>query len=356
MATIAWTVAGSIFLDVSVGLAFRLPQDANAPASPMQRYFDYGRSIEGKLRRLVGPSPAVEASIVKAGWLPQSCDVGSSIPSGKIGFDVYGMSFSNQIADQMEKLDSRVTATRFGGPAAPINHSFACFRRRIDSDRPRAPNQILGILASSIQRTVTIGGLSTSFEGPEPFSYPRYYLAGNDELREHNSFINSDDDLRDALENTKRWRAYIDDLSRYDLFYSRYLFDANVFDQSVLMRMIRRSWAQHLDGVRRKSLNLDAHFDRQSELAPLLRKLVITFSETAKAAGLHPVVLLIEDKGYGRMLSLALAPTLTDRNIDFVATSSIASPDDSANFVADGHFTLAVNETIARVTLKFIDK
>ena len=70
----------------------------------------------------------------------------------------------------------------FGGPAAPANHSYACFVRRVEAKRDRAPIQILAMLASSIPRMETISGLTTSFEGPEPFTYPRYSLAPDGRL------------------------------------------------------------------------------------------------------------------------------------------------------------------------------
>ena len=63
-------------MDVVVDFAFALRQIYGVQSS-LQRYFDYGRSIEGKLRRQVGSTPDQDAAIVKAGWL-NDCDVATS--------------------------------------------------------------------------------------------------------------------------------------------------------------------------------------------------------------------------------------------------------------------------------------
>ena len=177
-----WTIGALILFDAVVGLAFRQPSDPRQTSSSLQTYFDYGRSIEGKLRRLVGSTPEQDAPIVEAGWLASDCDIATPPPPGKLAFDIYGMSHSAQIAEQMLRLDSGLAGHSFGGPAAPASHSYACFVRRVEAKRDRAPIQILGILASQIPRMETISGLTTSFEGPMPFTYPRYSLAPDGRL------------------------------------------------------------------------------------------------------------------------------------------------------------------------------
>ena len=184
-------------MDAAVGFVFRAPA-APGRATTMQRYFDYGRSIEGKLRRYVGSSPDQDAEIMSAGWL-NDCDVPTMARPGKLMFDIYGMSFSNNIADRLEQLDPSLASQRFAGPAAPPNHSYACFARRARMGLDRAPIQILGILASSIPRMETLSGLTTSFEAPQPFTYPRYSLTPDGRLAARWSSIKSQEELRAAL-------------------------------------------------------------------------------------------------------------------------------------------------------------
>ena len=162
---VLWTIGALVLFDAVVGLTFRQPSDPRQASSSLQTYFDYGRSIEGKLRRLVGSTPEQDAPIVEAGWLANDCDIATPPSPGKLAFDIYGMSHSDQLAEQMQRLNSGLAGHSFAGPAAPASHSYACFVRRVEAKHERAPVQILGLLASQILRLETISGLTTSFEG-----------------------------------------------------------------------------------------------------------------------------------------------------------------------------------------------
>jgi hypothetical protein len=315
-----WMIAALTLIDLAVGSAFRLPTDLRTEPSSLQSYFDYGRSVEGKLRHDVGSSPEMDAPILKAGWLAKECDVATSIPSGKLGIDIYGMSFSNHIADHMERLDSGVAIHRFGGPAAPPNHSYACFSRRVESGLDRAPIQILGILASSLRRMETISGLTTSFEGPQPFTYPRYSLDSEGHLVGHFPTITTQNELRAALADATKWDAFLDDLATNDAFFVRSVVQADIFDHSAIARMIRRAWGQRVLRDRTTALQTTEGFSSASDVAPVLRAILIDFADKARKAGERPIVILIEDRGYGHSLSAVATPTLRANQIDFVST------------------------------------
>jgi hypothetical protein len=349
-----WTMAGLVAMDVAIGLAFRMPADARKEGSSLQNYFNYGRSIEGKLHYLVGRTAEEDAPIVTAGWLAQECDVDRGLPSGKLGFDIYGMSFTGYIADKMTALDSHLASREFGGPAAPPNHSYACFLRRFEAKRDLAPIQIIGVLASSVRRMQTIGGLTTSFESPMPFSYPRYSLSGDGRLLSHMPLIESASDLRAALNDSAKWHAFEQDLASNDYFYSRPMFQADVFDFSVTARMIRRAWGQRFLNKRTDALRAADDYSAAPDIPRVLGAMLVDFAMKARARGTRPVVILIEDRGSGESLSAIAVPTLKANDIEFVATSTIVSPNDSANFVGDGHFTSGAFETIARSVLKLL--
>jgi hypothetical protein len=356
LVVLLWTIAGLVVIDVAVGLAFRMPADARREASSLQNYFNYGRSIEGKLRYLVGRTPEDDAPIVKAGWLLRDCDVERSFPAGKRGFDIYGMSFSGYIADKMTVLDPELASRQFGGPAAPPNHSYACFLRRFEAKRDLAPIQIVGVLASSVRRMETISGLTTSFESPMPFSYPRYSLSRDGHLLGHMPPIESANDLRVALNDSDKWRAFERDVASNDYFYSRPVFQADVLDQSVIARMIRRAWGQRFLNERTGALRAADGFSGAPAIPRVLGAILVDFAKKARARGTRPIVILIEDRGYGESLSRIAAPALKANDIEFVATSTIVSPDDSANFEGDGHFTPAAFEKIARAVLQILGR
>ena len=113
---VLWTIGALVLFDAVVGLAFRQPSDPRQASSSLQTYFDYGRSIEGKLRRLVGSTPEQDAPIVEAGWLAHDCDIATPPPPGKLAFDIYGMSHSAQLAEQMLRLDSRACRPQLRRP------------------------------------------------------------------------------------------------------------------------------------------------------------------------------------------------------------------------------------------------
>jgi hypothetical protein len=166
--------------------------------------------------------------------------------------------------------------------------------------------------------------------------------------------IESANDLRAALNDSDKWRAFEQDLAGNDYFYSRPVFQADVFDHSVIARMIRRAWGQRLLNERTDALRAADGFSGAPDISRVLGAILVDFAQKARARGTRPIVILIEDRGYGEALSSIAVPTLKANAIEFVATSTIVSPDDSGNFVADGHFTPAAFEKIARAVLNLL--
>jgi len=87
---------------------------------------------------------------------------------------------------------------------------------------------------------------------------------------------------------------------------------------------------------------------------PVLRAILVDFARKARRRGTRPLVILIEDRGYGGTVSAPTIPTLRANGIEFISTSSIVAPSDSGNFVADGHFTSTAFAKIAQAVLKLV--
>jgi hypothetical protein len=200
----------------------------------------------------------------------------------------------------------------------------------------------------------TISGLTTSFEAPQPFTYPRYSLDLAGHLVAQMPSIGTANELRSALANHKMWAAFVKDLAAKDAFYTRTVFVADVFDYSVIGRMVRRAWGQRTINNRTAAMRPAADFAGAPDISTVLRAILADFGMTVRATGGRPIVVLIEDRGYGNTLSDIAIPALRANHIEFIATSRIVAPEDSGNFISDGHFTSRANENIARVLLQVI--
>ena len=92
---------------------------------------------------------------------------------------------------------------------------------------------------------------------------------------------------------------FLDELATHDCFYAPRVFQADIFDHSVLARMIRRAWGQRVLRARTAALRAADGFSGAPDIAPVLRAMLIDFANKARAAGERPIVILIEDRGYG---------------------------------------------------------
>src|ERR1035437_4313860 len=64
-----WVFIGLVAIDALINVAFPYPRDPkNINPSQQQSFFDYGRSIEGKLARMTRIDKSETAPITLAGW------------------------------------------------------------------------------------------------------------------------------------------------------------------------------------------------------------------------------------------------------------------------------------------------
>jgi len=352
LAVAGWTLLVLALIDVAVGTLFAPPADPRQRGNSLQDYFNYGISTEGKLARLVKPTDADSAPIIPAGWIDTTCaKPPAPAPAGKTGVTVYGMSFSGHIAEQLPTLDPTLAPVTYGGPGAPLNHSYACFKAVSAAGHDPNPVQIIGVLASSVQRMLTIGGLTTSFEAPTPFVYPRYRLV-NGKLETEQPVLRSTADLRDPA----RWAAYKAQMAKSDAFYDPLLVNGGLLDRSVFLNMLRRAYAQAEDRrITAKLVNDGTGFRPNPDIGPVMQAMLLDFAATARAQGKIPVVILFQDRGTGAdSLYRMLGPALEQAKVPTVSTHERFPVTDPRNFIADGHFTPAVDREIAKEVLEKI--
>ena len=119
-----------------------------------------------------------------------------------------------------------------------------------------------------------------------------------------------------------------------------------------------RNSRNSLRNIKRKLARLsdDLKLLSAPDIVPVLRAMLLDFARKARERESRPIVILIEDRGYGETISVPVVPTLRANGIEFISTSTIVAPNDSGNFVADGHFTSAAFEKIARAVLSSLDR
>ncbi|HEY9607836.1 hypothetical protein [Allocoleopsis sp.] len=306
---------------------------------------------------MLGPTDEASSPIAQAGWLDpelwKKLKAPVSRPPGKeLLIAIYGMSFSNHVGTAMEAMDSRIAIRAIAGPAAPPNYSFAAYN--LDRGRHQADIVILGLLASSVKAIRTLNGMTWQFEGPAPYTYPRYVLEdGKLKAIWPNSLSLAQ--FRAAFGNKQQWDALLTQMREHDQFFNAFLFKHNWLDNSVIVRMIRRAWAQRHQMMISNQIHSSAGFNAELDI-PVLRAIITDFAATAKGDGKLPIVLVLNDRGYEDHLFQALKPTLESASIPYVSTHNIAPATDVRNFVPDGHFTESANQLIAKAMLKLIDE
>jgi hypothetical protein len=264
----------------------------------------------------------------------------------------YGQSYAVDVAKSLQKIDATNGVRIIAGPSAPPNYAYAAYE--LDRGRHQAEVVVLGVLAASVQAMGAMNGMTWQFEGPAPFTFPRYRVE-NGQLREIAPTIQTLEQFRAARQDPAQWESFLQQLRQHDRYYNDFLFREGWWDNSVLVRMARRSLAQTHQSAIASEIHSSSQGFTDEETLTTLRTMIAEFHRTAKADGKLPVVLLFNNKGFSDHLYQALRQTLEENNIPYVSTHAIVPPTDPANFVGDGHFTEAANEKIAAALLNVVE-
>ncbi len=351
--TLLWLLIFEIILYLAV--PYRLP-----PAEPnaLQRYLEYGRSVEGKIRRMVGPTDETTIPVTLTGWLDSTrWQTKPTLPKTPDGLLVamYGMSFVQHLGIALEKVAPQVTVRFLGGPAAPPNHSYKLYQ--LDRGRHSAQVVVMGISSSNVLGMTTITGLNQEFEYPLPYTYPRYHQVG-DHIEEVWPTIRTVDDFRRVLHDPVLWEKYVQELRTEDSYYHPFLFSENVMDDFVLLRFLRRSWAKKVAReVKSGIYHPQRGFNENAEVIHTLRWIVTEFVHQVRNDGQIPLLLLFNIRGYADHLYQALAKTIVENDIPTLSSHTLAPADNPKNTARDGfHFSHEVNRRFAEEVLKIIQQ
>lgn len=345
------TVATLLAVDAVLDAAFRMPSDARRRPSPFAYYFDYGRSLEAKFREIVRDHDTLSAPFAREGWLEPPQPVEAPGP-GRRRVLALGQSFTYQVMTGLMDLDSTLAVDRRGGPSSPPSHLYALWQGTPRDVRPDIA--IFGVLASSLRGMNASTAATWQFEVPPAFTYPRYHLDAAGALVAGPLPVRSLDDLRAALRDPHRLRAWEAQLARDDDWFDPFLWRESWLDRSVFARLLRRAWYQRGVRQRQQQLHGPDGFAPDLEAIPLIRAMLAKFVEGCRAEGTLPVVLLIEDRGFGDHLAREFGADLERLGATWLATHECVDPKNPDDGMPGGHFSLAANRRIAAELLRRI--
>ncbi|MEK8019056.1 MAG: hypothetical protein VSS75_019475 [Candidatus Parabeggiatoa sp.] len=362
---ILWVVLWLLIFEI---VLYAVPYNPpNKFPNAIQKYLEYGRSVEGKLRGMIGSTN--ETTRPLAGWLEPEGKRWKTQPtkpkrSGGLLIAIYGMSHAQHMGWALDKIEEPPVTVRFlGGPVAPPSHSYKAYQ--IDRGRHTAQVVILGISASSLVGMTTFTTLNKAFERPLPYTYPKYRQV-DDQLEEFWPSMRTMADLRRALNDETLWKQYIEELKAEDSYYRPFLFHQNWMDHFVISRFIRRSWSKRLsldilESIYKVSTGIGANqaiqqgFNEDSEVIQTLRFILKEFARQVRRDKQLPIVVLFNSIGYRNHLTQVLEGTLKEDNIAFLDSHAIAPSDDPKNIAPDKfHFSEEVDQQFAQAILKII--
>jgi hypothetical protein len=349
----AWVFIGLVTIDVMINLVFAYPTDPNITnPSQFKAYFDYGRSVEGKLRRMTRADKLQTAPITLAGWYdPLQVEENPTTPQKPI-VTFYGMSHAVRLAFALGRVSDRFTPRIVGAPGATANWAYGAYLRDRGGGKSRAV--VLALMTANLPMITTMSPMTWNIDAPMPYTADRFYVE-NAQLRVIHPPYTSFAQYVETFYNPSKWSAALDLFAKNDSMYNSLIMRASIFDHSSLYRLVRRAYGQRfIRNVRRASID-QTGFRSDSEQITVARMMVHEFAAQARNDGMIPVIFLVNNLGYSDYLFQALTLTLNADKIPYVSSHSVVSPNDPRGYLPDSHFTDQVDEDLARVLVKLID-
>ena len=317
--TLLATLICLVLLDVAVAGLLTSLAGYGGPVAKLEGFFDYGRSVPGKLREWV-VKPKLRGNLFDAGWrsdiLRASAARFATEDPSTPEFRAYSMSFVNHIMRAAHKLDPGLQLDLHAGPAAPPNFTYALFL----DDRPnRRPSDIVvfGILSSSVPALAALSNRTWMFEQPAPFTYPIFLPASNGGLKRIEPLVETADDERAILRTRlpRGTRLAAPGARQRSLLPARG-FALPRLDVSPFVRLVRRSLAVKAIAAETARVLADAE-GGPLPYGVILRRMVRSFSRIAREDSQTPVVVLVQTHG-GADLRTLLAETLKADHIPYL--------------------------------------
>jgi hypothetical protein len=350
--TAVWIAIGLAVLDIAINLAFAYPSDPKAIPSRLQIYFEYGRSTDAQLARMTRPDRSRTAPITLAGWYDSlPIDEKAGAPENPV-ITFYGMSHAVKLAEAIGRVTTKYTARAVGAPGATANWAYGAYLRDRGGKKSRAV--VLAFMSANLAMITAMSPMTWNIGFPMPYTGDRFYVADK-KLQVIHPPYDSFDTYVATFDDPKKWEAACDVFAKYDTMYSPFVRKATFLDHSSLFRLVRRAYGQHLERRVRGAVLDQSGFHPDTEQMEVARAIIHDFALHARADGMVPVIYLVNNLGYSDYLFRALSPALKADNVPFVSSHQIVSPNDPRGYLADSHFTPAVDDRIARALIAVIE-
>jgi hypothetical protein len=343
--TLVWAMIWILILDVAVNIAFAFPSDVrNTNPDRLQLFFDYGRSMEGRLRRMTRTDPEKTAPITLAGWYDPLKVLDRPAKPGGQTVSIYGMSHAVRLADALQKKSALFSVRSIGAPGAPTNWAYGAFRR--DRSGKKSQVAVLAIMSSTLPMITSVAPMTWNESFPLAYTSDRYKLQDG-RLKTINPPYESFANYTTALQDPVKWQASLQHMARNDPFYDPLLFNATALDNSSLIRMIRRAWGTARDREIEGKVITARGFDKDSEAVLLANAIIAQFAKDARKDGIIPVIYIVNNYGFSNQLYLALKDGLQKNSIPFLSSDQFIDSSDPSNYLPDTHFTDKNDERLA---------
>ncbi len=352
-----WIFIYLIVIDAAVNIIFHYPDSPHTQPSTIQGYFDYGRSVEGKLAMMTRKSGEESSPRVRGGWL--NSDRYNSLPNKTTKPDevlvaLYGMSHTKQLWKSISKTDKRYLIRGFMAAGATPNWSYAAYE--FDKGRHQSDVAILGIMTDGIPLVTSTTGITAYFDINYPYTFPRYRVINKELIASYPPFLDEKGYL-EYFNDQSKWSEYRSWLEKNDKYYDPILFKRSMIDHSAFIRLLRRGYSERERQKIISTISTNANFVEDSEEIVTLRAIVKAFAESAREENIIPIIYIVNTKGQGDYLFRVLKPVLDAHNIPHLSTHIICPPDDPRVYMAtNSHFIPSKDMELASAMMEIIEK
>lgn len=355
-----WIIFYLAIFDILINIIFHYPKDPqNVNPSFLQSYFEYGRSVEGKLQGMTRLNEDEAAPIVNGGWLETVRQ--KSLPSKRLSSDtskvvvsLYGMSHTEELWKSISKLDKRYLIRGFMAAGATPNWSYAAYES--DEGKEDSDVVILGIMTDSVPLITSTTGMTAYFDMSYPYTFPRYTVKGDKVNAVWPPFYDSKNYVKYFFDKAK-WKQYRAWLAKNDKYYNPILFKKSILDYSALFRLVRRAYAEREKQKIINSSYTKAGFIEDSEEVIVLRTIVKNFAESAREKSIIPIIYIVNNQERSDHLFKILKPVLDSNKIPYLSSHVICPPDDPRVFLSiNSHFIHSKDMELAQEMIKIIQQ